>query len=231
MFFRESFLHFVWQHRLLDQSKLHTTEGEPVEILSPGFRNPSAGPDFWDARLRIGGQLWAGHVEVHLRASDWYAHHHERDPAYNAVILHVVWEDDMPVFNAAGAPVPALELKDKVLPGVRDNYVQLASAASPLKCAPFLPIPGAEWEKWTERLYVDRLEDKARRTETLLRETVNDWEEVLFRRMLRYFGMVRNTEAFERVAERIGFRVFRKYLHDLPTLEALLLGTAGLLPA
>jgi len=231
MFLQEPFLYFLWQHQFFYKSKLRAVSGEPVEILYPGYRNHGAGPDFRDARIRIGGQLWAGDVEIHLRSSDWYAHHHETetDPAYDAVILHVVYQYDMPVFNRHGAEIPSLELRHRIPDGIYQTYLQLQSSSSPLKCAPFLPVEPLVWHKWLERLFVERLEEKTGALQNLLDQTVNDWESVFFRQLLRYFGMVHNTGAFEEIARRIPFHIFRKYTDDVERLEALLLGTAGLL--
>ena len=226
---KEDFLYFIWQNQYILKHKLHTKNGEPVEILFPGFRNEGGGPDFTEAKIRIGGQLWFGNVELHVKASDWYVHHHEKDPQYDTVILHAVYEYDMPVFNSKGAEIPALELKNKIPPAIWENYTRLQREKGVLKCARFMPVDPMLWKKWLERLFVERMEEKTAAIVRTAEGLVNDWDEVLFRTLLRYFGMKANTDAFEAVARAIGFKVFRKYLSEPEYLEALLLGTAGLL--
>ena len=93
----EKLLHYVWQHRIFPPGELHTTDGRTVEIINPGLHNLDAGPDFFNAQLRIGEAYWVGNVEIHCLASDWYRHHHDSDPAYNNVVLHVVEREDCTV--------------------------------------------------------------------------------------------------------------------------------------
>jgi hypothetical protein len=229
MFFNENFLHFIWQNTYFFKNKLHTTDGEPVEILHPGFANHLSGPDFLDAKIRIGDRIWFGTVEIHVESSAWYAHHHETDPAYDTVILHVVYENNMPVFNSHGVKIPAMELKGKIPEGILDAYRLLASSAHPLKCHYALPEEPVLYEKWLERLFIERLERKVRTIHRHLEASVNDWEGVLYRMLLRYFGASQNTDAFETIATLVPWRIFKKYTSRPDYTEALLLGTAGLL--
>jgi len=224
---KESFLYFIWQHQYLLKNKLHAISGEPVEIIRPGYRNTGSGPDFLEAAVRIGDQIWHGHVELHVKASDWYAHHHEKDPAYNAVILHAVYEYDMPVFNANGTEIPSLELKNHIPPGIWENYREMENTPGMLKCRRHTVEP-IVWKAWLERLFIERMEHKARQFETLLQQYTYDWESVLYHFLLRYFGMKANTDAFEAIARQVPYKIFRKYLSQPDYLEALLLGTAGL---
>ena len=99
---QEDFLHYIWKHKAFDTSELKTSKNKVVDILQLGQHNRNAGPDFFNAQLIIDGQLWAGNVEIHIKASDWYVHHHETDKAYDNVILHVVWEDDSEIFRNIG---------------------------------------------------------------------------------------------------------------------------------
>ena len=111
---REDLLHFVWKHRKLPGANLRTTSGDLLQIIRPGKQNRYSGPDFFDARLEIGGQYWAGNVEIHVRASDWYLHAHEGDANYMNVILHVVWDADIPVYGVDQSPIPTLELQSYI---------------------------------------------------------------------------------------------------------------------
>src|SRR4051812_30084432 len=100
MLFTEDFLHYVWKFRLFDRTALQTEDGEEIEIFSTGIHNTDSGPDFHNARLRIGETVWAGNVEVHLSASDWQKHGHTADNAYDNTILHVVYRNDLPLVLA-----------------------------------------------------------------------------------------------------------------------------------
>src|SRR5690554_179923 len=86
----EDFLHFIWENRLFHARNLHTVNGESLEIINTGHRNTDSGPDFFNARVKIDGTLWAGNVEIHKKASDWDKHQHTNDKAYSNVILHAV---------------------------------------------------------------------------------------------------------------------------------------------
>ena len=109
----EAFLHYLWEHRLFDVRKLSADDGSSVEILKPGILNTGSGPDFFNAQLRINGISWAGNVEIHIRTSDWHRHDHHRDPVYDSVVLHVVYENDGTTLRMNGSPIPTIELKNK----------------------------------------------------------------------------------------------------------------------
>ena len=83
----EQLLHYVWRHRIYPLRPLQTTDGQPLEVIDPGLPHTDAGPDFFNAKVKLGGTLWAGDVEVHDRASDWLRHGHDRDRAYDRVVL------------------------------------------------------------------------------------------------------------------------------------------------
>ncbi len=226
----EDFLHYVWQYGLFDKQNLRTREGQSLEILTPGFYNRDQGPDFTDARLRIDGRLWAGNVEIHRKSSDWFAHHHEQDPHYDSVILHVVYEYDMPVYNTHDVYIPVLELKGRIPERLLTNWAFLRNNRHPLACSGRLQdIHKAVRTQWLERLYVERLERRMLTFRKWLRQSKQDWEAVLYATLLRYFGMPGNSEAFEQLATALPYDIFKKYTANLLQSEALLLGTAGLL--
>ena len=120
----EDFLQFVWHTRRFDQQQLTTTEGASVQVLNPGTWNKHDGPDFLDARIKIGETLWAGHVEMHTKASEWLRHNHQNDPAFDNVILHVVFEEDEPVRTSTGSRIPGLELKNRIPDKLWTRYLQ-----------------------------------------------------------------------------------------------------------
>ena len=108
---QEAFLHFLWQYQNFTDFQLKTTDGQSVKVLKIGFLNSNAGPDFLDARLLINDIEWVGHVEIHLKASDWFVHGHQQNPAYQNVILHAVWEADKPILHPDGSAIPTLLLQ------------------------------------------------------------------------------------------------------------------------
>lgn len=228
---KEDFLHYLWKFQKFYGEDLYTSAREKVEVISTGQHNGSSGPDFFNARLRIGGQLWAGNVEIHLKASDWYVHHHEKDMAYDNVILHVVWEDDMPVFRKDNSVIPVLELKEVVPETVCRNYSGLLKGSYDFincekgvgKVDPFLR------DNYLERLFFERLEQKSRTVFRDLESSRNDWEAVFFKNLMKNFGLKVNGESFRSIADSISYNTVRKVQGDLLQLEALLFGQAGLL--
>lgn len=228
---KEEFLHHVWRFKRFDVTQLFTTSGDPIQLLRTGDYLQTEGPDFFNAQLIIGSQKWAGMVEIHLKSSDWYAHHHEQDPNYENVILHVVWEHDMPVFRKNNTELPVLELKDRVEEGLLNNYLDLMLRKEWISCERELQsIPQFVLQNWLERLYFERLARKSEPILKLLEEYQNDWESVLFVLLAKNFGLNTNGEAFAQVAQSIQFSIFRKEALDVHFLEALLFGQSGLFP-
>lgn len=228
---QEDFLHYVWKHKKLLKTNLETTLGEPIIIRSTGQHNLNAGPDFFNAQLKIGGQLWAGNVEIHIKSSDWFLHNHEQDKAYDNVILHVVWEHDTDVFRNNNEVMPTLELKHVVALELLGNYNALFNRKEKwINCETDFPsVDTFVLDNWLERLYFERLEQKAQYIQALLQNTKNDWETVCFIMLAKTFGLKVNGEAFFSVARSVDFSVVRKTQFNIMALEALLFGQAGLL--
>ncbi|MEG9328082.1 DUF2851 family protein [Salinimicrobium catena] len=229
---QEDYLHYLWEFQKWQISGLSTTEGLPVTVLAPGMHNQLSGPDFFNSRVVIGEQEWAGNVEIHIHSSDWYRHGHEKDPAYDNVILHVVWQHDSEIFRKDRSVVPVLELQNLVAEETVEQYRDLISASSEkwINCQKDLPqIDSFIFDKWLERLYIERLEAKSVFVFDLLKRSAGDWEEVLFKLLAKNFGLNVNGDAFLSMAESIPFSVIRKCRNDRDKLEALFLGQAGLL--
>lgn len=227
----EAFLQYVWQHRLLE-GPLATTEGVPVTVLRAGELNRDAGPDFFDARITIGGLQWVGNVEVHVRASDWTAHGHSGDKAYNNVILHVVYVHDADISTEDGKVVPTLVIADAIPESVLQNYEQLMHAGidQHIACAARLgEIPDFYFQLNQERLIVERLERKSDDVSRLLTEARGGWEQVCYWLVARYFGGKTNALPFELVAKHTPLQVVAKMKDSPERVEALLFGQAGLL--
>jgi hypothetical protein len=229
---KEDFLHYVWQHQYFDKADLRTAGGEEIQVLRPGQRNADAGPDFLNARLRIGDVEWNGAVEIHLRASDWNRHHHQIDPKYDQVILHVVGAHDADVARTNGSLIPALALQARLAPELLARYAALveAPAAAPLPCAPLLHlVPEITKTMMTERALLERVERKADAVMASHQALGQDWEATAYHALMAAFGFQKNSEPLARLAKALPLAVLRRHRHDRRQLEALLFGQAGFL--
>jgi hypothetical protein len=229
---KEDFLHYLWKFKKFDSLNLKTFNGEIITILSVGQYLELSGPDFFNAQITIGHQKWAGNVEIHLKSSDWYVHHHETDAAYENVILHVVWEHDTEIFRKNNTEIPVLELKKYVDALTIANYQSLMLQKSWIFCEKQIKeIDSFLFENWQERLFFERLERKSNPIFELLEQTHHDWEAVLFCLLAKNFGLNTNGEIFMKIALSIPFSVIRKESFEIENLEALFFGNAGLLNA
>lgn len=227
---KEDFLHYLWRFKKFETLNLETAQKESVTIIKTGDYLELAGPDFFNAQIKIGNQKWAGNVEIHLKSSDWYLHNHEKDPAYENIILHVVWENDTPIFRENNTEIPVLVLKDYVYKEIVENYNVLLSPKTWISCENQLKqIDDFVLKNWQERLFFERLERKSKFVYELLEETNQDWEAVLFLLLAKNFGLNTNGAAFLQMAKSIPFSIIRKESFEFENLESLLFGTAGLL--
>ena len=229
---QEDFLHYVWQFQKVSTQTLLLEEKEPLQVIQVGLHNTEvSGPDFLNATLLINTIKWVGHVEVHLKSSDWNVHKHQLDPAYNAVILHVVWEHDCTVFRQDGSKLPTLVLSEWVSKPFLEKYTKWQLRKSSfLLCKPEIhKVDSTLFNAYKERLFISRLESKTSQVLQLLEYTKGDWEAVLFMSLASALGAKINTESFLSIAQSVSFKIVRK-IHNKPChLEALLLGQAGLL--
>lgn len=226
----EEFLHFIWKYRLYKSLELKTVTGEKITIIKPGLHNSNSGPDFFDARIKIDSELWAGNVEIHINSSSWEKHHHQNDPAYNNVILHVVYFDDSPVKNAHHRKIPTLELKGILDHSIFQRYSGLIKSNDWVPCYKqvsaideFIKI------NWLDRLTAERLERKANEIIVNLKSNKNNWEEVVYHRLAKNFGLKINSEPFLMLAQSLPAALLHKNKNSLFQMEALLYGQAGLL--
>lgn len=227
---KEEFLHYLWKFKKFDTLNLKTFNGEEISIINVGQYLELAGPDFFNAQIVIGNQKWAGNVEIHLKSSDWYVHHHEKDAGYENVILHVVWEHDTEIFRSNNTEIPVLELKHYVDKAVIANYKTLMTSKSWIFCEKQLKeIDEFTLKNWQERLFFERLERKSKPIFELLERTNNDWEAVLFMQLAKNFGLNTNGEIFLKIAQSIPFSIIRKECFEVENIESILMGTAGLL--
>ncbi len=227
---KESILHFVWQSKLFLPLGQVTTDGEAVEVVHTGFHNTDAGPDFFNAKVKIGDTLWAGNVEMHVRSSDWYRHNHHTDKSYNSVVLHVVREADVEVLSQNGNRIAQLVLKYPE--HIERNYRELKEKQAPIACADKLAeVPHIFIRSWEYALLTERFKEKINIIERLLDHTQHHWEECFYITLARNFGFRTNADAFEKLAKSLPQHILAKHKDNLMQIEALLFGQAGLLPS
>lgn len=229
---QEDFIHYLWKFKKLSGQELKTTEGNEIVIKSLGTHNFFSGPDFFNGRVEIDGQDWAGNIEMHVKASDWYMHGHDEDPAYDNVILHVVWMHDAEITRRDGINIPVLEVSQYVDPDLVQSYRKLFAVKNDpfINCeSQFSSIDSFKRDQWLEKLFFERLELKSDRIKHLLEQKNNDWEAAFFQLLARSFGTKTNADAFEQLASSMEQPVVRKLAKDAFQLEAILLGQAGLL--
>ena len=236
---REDFLHFLWRTRQFDVSNLTTTDGDALEILDFGTYNAlDSGADFQNVKLKIGDWTWFGSVEMHLKASDWLVHGHQKDAAFGSVILHVVFENDVAIqrtysaeaSSPAPSVIPCLTLKNRIPEGVFKKYWALLHNSDWIPCQQHIQtVNDLTKNKWLERLAVERLERKSAAIQTALERNKEDWEETFWQFTARYFGSKVNAEPMEMLARSLPHRILAKHKNQLFQIEALLFGQAGFL--
>jgi hypothetical protein len=227
---KEEFLHYLWKYSLYDHDRLFDNDQNQIIILDPGEYNRDAGPDFFNARISVGGTIWAGNVVIHIKSSHFDNHGHQNDPSFDNVILHVVADNDRRVFNTKGEEIQTVEISfDAVL---YEKYLSLVNNPYIIACQDdILNIDPIHVHHWLNSLVIERIQTKTGSILKIFNDTGNDWEETFYRLLSRYFGFRVNTEPFEMLASALPFRVIRKHSDNLFQIEALLFGTAGLLDA
>lgn len=232
MHMREEFLHFLWRQARFDLRDLRTTTGAPISIQHFGTHNQDAGPDFSGGQVRVDGVQWAGNIEIHVNASQWYEHGHETDPAYDNVVLHVVYEEDRPVYRRNGGRIPCLELHSRVPPGIYRTYYRLLHNEYWIPCQNQLHLVDEPTkQQWLNQVLRERLATKSRRITERLAENDRDWEDTFYQFLARSLGGRVNADAMEMLARSLPLRVLLKHKHSLLQLEALFFGQSGLIPA
>ncbi len=229
---REDLLQFVWAHGLFDLSNLVTTTGEAIGIERFGSLNSIAGPDFSDARIRIDAHLWIGNVEIHIKASEWNQHRHDQDPAYNNVILHVVLENDMTIYNQNGELIPTLELKGRIGKSIIKRYQSLCESKRRIPCEGFIKdFPKIQFNAWLESLLVNRLERKSNDIRLIHKTADGNWLETFYTLFVGYLGQNQNKLALQELCRKLPFNTLSKHIDQPFQLESMLFGVANLIPA
>ena len=224
----EQLLHYVWKHKIFPLKELKTTTGQQVEVIDTGLANTDAGPDFFNAKLKLDGVLWIGNIEIHERSSDWFKHGHHADAGYNSVILHIASEIDTEISRSNGERIPQIQL---ICPeAVRTNYKELLETDSYPPCYRIIPsLPPFTAHSWMTALQMERFEQKATLLNERLKRCQGNWEDAFFITLARNFGFGLNGDAFETWAHRLPFRAIDKHRNDLFQIEAIFFGQAGIL--
>ena len=224
----EQLLHYVWKHKIFSLKELKTTTGQQVEVIDTGLANTDAGPDFFNAKLKLDGVLWIGNIEIHERSSDWFKHGHHADAGYNSVILHIASEIDMEISRSNGERIPQIQL---ICPeAVRTNYKELLETASYPPCYRIIPsLSPFTAHSWMSALQMERFEQKATLLNERLKRCQGNWEDAFFITLARNFGFGLNGDAFETWAHQLPFRAVDKHRNDLFQIEAIFFGQAGIL--
>lgn len=225
----ENLMYYVWQQRLF--SSLVTVDGDPIEVIHPGLRNTGAGPDFFNAKIRMDGLLFAGNVEMHVRASDWYRHNHNEDRSYDSVVLHVVMQADAQIKLHDGTSVRTVVMhipaeilaRHNELLADRDPFCQI-------RCAPRLgELSTLMIHDWQTALCTQRMIEKTKRVRDLVDNQLLGWREAFYVVLTRSLGTGVNSDAMERLARSLPLSDILHHKDNLMQIEALLLGQAGLL--
>jgi hypothetical protein len=226
----EYFLHYIWQFQYFDKFDLLTSEGEEVKVFHAGHRNIHSGPDFYNAHLRIGPMDWIGSVEIHINASGWVDHHHNTDPAYENVVLHVVWKNDKPVYRNDGSLLPVIELKGRVAEELLLQMKTLVNSPEQIPCShSFSKVSSLNVISALDRVMIERLEARSRIVLDRLQRNNNDWEETCYQLLCRNFGFKVNADPFQQLSTSLQLRILLKHGDKLLHAEALLFGMAGFL--
>jgi hypothetical protein len=226
----EAFLHFIWKFQHFNKVALKTTAGEELNIIRQGMFNTDAGPDFSNAKIIIDGIEWFGHVEIHTKASDWHRHNHADNPAYENVILHVVFDNDQPINRKDNTWIPTLDISQRLDFNLYGNYKNLVSSISPVPCSYKLPSLTDQVKISTlDKALIQRLESKGRLVIELLKENNGDWDETAYQLLAKNFGFKINSEAFLDLSQALPYKFLKKHADQLTQVEAMLFGVAGFL--
>ena len=223
----EDILHYIWKFKLY-QKELKTPDGRQIEVLDVGLPNTNEGPDYFNAKIKIDGELWAGNIEIHTSSDQWKVHNHHKNKSYNSVILHVVEKANCEVFNELGQSVIQCEI---VYPQhIKENYDFLIHSNTDIPCRNYIGnIPPFHLSSWMNTLLIERLERKANHIESLLKRFQNSWEDAFYVLLTRNFGFGLNSDSFERLALSLPLKCIQKQGDNIIQIEALLFGQAGML--
>ena len=228
--FNEELLQFIWRHKLLKPLPLISKSGNRLAVLKPGELNRDAGPDFFNAQIKVNDLILAGNIEIHIKTSDWLLHKHQQNKSYDNLILHAVYEHDVELDQNTQNHVEVLELKHLIDEKTLKIYEHLATTNTKLPCATQLKdVNELKFISWVERMTIERLEEKVKRIENYFFAYGGDYTQTFYTCLLRNFGFKVNALPFELIAKQLPIHLLLKHADNLIQLEALLLGISGLL--
>lgn len=223
----EQILHYVWKHKLF-QKDLQTTDGTPIEVLDVGLLNTDEGPDFFNAKIKIGEKMWVGNVEIHCSSDDWFRHGHEKNKSYNSVILHIVEHATREVQDQSQRTIPQCQITYPK--HIKENIDFLLKTDISIPCCNYIKeVSGIHMQAWLNALLLERLERKSNDIQKLLDRFNNSWADAFYVLLSRSMGFGLNSDAFERLALSLPLNYILKQGDSLIQIEALLFGQAGLL--
>ncbi len=226
----EDFINYLWINKLINKD-VKTTSGEEVKIITPGILNTDSGPDFFNAMIEIDGTKWAGNIEVHVNSLDWFKHKHQNDPAYDSIILHVVYNNDKEIERENLQKIPTIELKDNFNSSILSKYQYFITSKSKITCSNLIGnITYFDKLSWFDRLMAERLEQKGNEIISLLDLTLGNFSQIFYLQLSKALGYTANSQAMEMLAKSIPLNIISKHSNNIMQIEALLYGQSGLLP-
>ncbi len=226
----EKLLHYIWQFQKFNTPNICIETGEKLQIIQIGQLNTNAGPDFLEAKIKINDIVWVGNIEIHFSAADWHNHNHQNNPAYDNVILHIVWENDRKITRKNGQSIPTLCLKPIVNKIFISDYQALINNHYTVPCQnQFNKVNSITKMLMLEKVLINRLERKANLILENLATNNNDWEQTTYQLLAKTMGFGLNSMPFERLAKIVPLKIIQKHANNLLAIEALIFGAAGFL--
>jgi len=228
-FFKEDILHHVYQYKLYNTQNIKTTAGEEIKFIKVGDKNYNSGPDFLNAHIKISDTILVGNIEIHINSSDWYKHNHQNDKAYENIILHVVYNNDVPLI-INNVEILTLELKNIINMDVLVKYEELVKNKAFIPCEKSIKkVPELIFNSWVDRMLAERIEDKVHLVNQIFNNTNHSWEETFYQLLSYSFGFGVNKHVFLKTIQSLPLSIIAKHKNNIFQIEALLFGTAGLL--
>lgn len=223
----EKVYQYLWKSKMFGR-KLHEADGRVVEVIDPGKLNTDSGPDFFNSKIKIDGLEWIGNIEVHIKASDWFRHGHDSDPAYDSVILHVVGISDKRITRRDGSLIPQVELT--VPEDFFAEFAELSEGNSDFRCARRLgELSPLAVSDWLESLAIERLQEKAMHITDIYKSVNCNWEQTCFITLARALGFGLNGEPFELLARSIPLNFILRHSDNPLQIQAILFGQGAML--
>jgi len=248
----ESFICRIWEGAGEYYSDLIADCGEKVEVIDYGKRNYDSGPDYKDAKVKIGGKTFTGDIEIHRDFKNWAEHDHPKDSRYNSVILHVVlWDSEIKTAPKLRIKrdLPTVILANHLNNSIHNIWQDIISRPSEkfkLPCCDLnKSVDDIVIKKWFKKLAVQRLKLKSERLKERLieigKKTFNKsgenlkskkaWEQVFYEFIFEALGFSKNKEQMLRLSSNLNLEFIQKLTkkYDVLLIQSLLYGAAGLL--